>query len=1112
MSTETRPSAPRERSEVRFTNEQTFGDFTVSGGEFRRRLRRIGKTCLRPTVLLVALLIAHLCSRLMLHRTSPSSAAHNYERTYAVSLSLLAGRGFHDLAIDDSAASAPLRDFFGMRSLQISRADFDAYLASKPDPAGDPWVGRYMPLASTRVLDVRMAAFLWRIFGIDRRVLTTFYSLLSVATCGCLFFIARRLTNSDWAGLAAAALLTFSPIEGFLNTWSWRDSSPMWFTAASFAWFISVMDRPRRQAVNLAACLALGVLTTLGIGWRPDALMLAPFLAMCMTIRLIANRAGWRHLLAAASCFLLGAFSAHAAITSLGPEEEEAQTANIGYHMAFYSDFRRSQLLGIENSFQVLFDDMQTLDDARQIYRADHPDSEPLQYLTPEYCDICRTMFFEQLNYNLYRWVSRFPRFYFQSLAGLDRDSVIGEPGSRRIRSGLRSPLRQTFRLGDRLGHAMPFLFLLGVLATTCTGRQRLPALLLALFSVYYTGIMFIVLPDQKHIGVLLVPLYAFAGAGVWGIVRLFVRSAWRGESRAAWYAGFRRAITLTAIVTTAWGLSCALAYCHSVSRREQLLSDIQKRAASGIDAPETLRGGRNFAVSFRPDSPGEACGYLLTIAASDHPGTLVCRQLYFPHDWAQMWGRELTTRHTLVSNRTQSFFVSCVRCARLGDPRPQLCAVAIDGAARITDSTRVAMTDWDHPQISTLFYEGQNSPGSPAVDQSPTDRVFPNGRAFADGSPDKLQANRDGMTDRLLATAAPPPAGRPLRHLIARSTDTGLWKIAMSDGWRFSFADLNFWSPATKWLQLQSGDFNGDGMFDLISQAPDGQWWVATANGGYHEFRSIDSLPRDARYDFVGVGDFNGDGLDDLILRSTDGHWTVAFSTGDGFRCQSIDGLPHGATPQHILIGDFLGNGRSQVAGLVSKSGRWTIARLEGKQWVSRTWGDFSPGVDWQHLTVGDFCGSGHADIAAWNPATGDWIVGHDAGAGLVAKPFGTWPARKTWKCIQVGQFGDGRYAGLAAVDSATDEVNIAVSDGQRFTTRQYPGHAALADQFFVGPFSGGPRDELVGIATDGQLWVGKFQPDGELRFESWGRWPDADRLTDFRAVGFWPEHRPSR
>ena len=59
--------------------------------------------------------------------------------------------------------------------------------------------------------------FYGALFGIDRRALAAFYSLLSVATCAALFYIARRLTGSGWAGLAAAALLTISPIEGFLK-------------------------------------------------------------------------------------------------------------------------------------------------------------------------------------------------------------------------------------------------------------------------------------------------------------------------------------------------------------------------------------------------------------------------------------------------------------------------------------------------------------------------------------------------------------------------------------------------------------------------------------------------------------------------------------------------------------------------------------------------------------------------------------------------------------------------------------------------------------------------------------------------------------------------------
>ena len=236
---------------------------------FIRRLQRIGGKLLRPTVLLVALLIVHLCSRLWLHRTSPLSGVHNFDRVYAVSLSLMAGRGFNDLAVDASPASAPLREFFELRRTHISREEFATYLASEPDSTRDSKYQWYLPLATTRVADVRLAAILWRIFGIDRHVLATFYSLFSLATCAALFFIARRLTGSGWAGLAASALLTLSPIEGFLNTWSWRDASPMWFTALALAWFVCGFERFRRPAMNLGSYLVLGALTCSG-DWMAD--------------------------------------------------------------------------------------------------------------------------------------------------------------------------------------------------------------------------------------------------------------------------------------------------------------------------------------------------------------------------------------------------------------------------------------------------------------------------------------------------------------------------------------------------------------------------------------------------------------------------------------------------------------------------------------------------------------------------------------------------------------------------------------------------------------------------------------------------------------------------
>jgi hypothetical protein len=179
--------------------------------------------------------------------------------------------------------------------------------------------------------------------------------------------------------------------------------------------------------------------------------------------------------------------------------------------------------------------------------------------------------------------------------------------------------------------------------------------------------------------------------------------------------------------------------------------------------------------------------------------------------------------------------------------------------------------------------------------------------------------------------------------------------------------------------------------------------------------------------------------------------------------------------------------------------------------------WGDFPPGAHWQHPRAADFCGTGHAAVAAWDPASGNWTVGHDEARRLIAKPFGKWEPGKNWKCVATGRFGKGSAAGIAALDATTGQICVADSDGQRFTTHRYPGHPAMTERFYVGAFSGKACDELLGIAADGQLWVGKFadgsagedkSSGGTLRFSSWGRWPDFERLTDFRTISYWPEN----
>ncbi len=815
--------------------------------------------------------------------------------------------------------------------------------------------------------------------------------------------------------------------------------------------------------------------------------------------------------------------------------------------MAAYADFSRANLLQIENSFQAQFCDVQVLRMARQIGRAEHPDAPPLEYLSPAYGRVCQKMFFEELHYNLFHWVFRFPLSYLQILGGLDADSAAQQVGASRILDDVPLFMRPLFAAVDWCGRLLPWLFLLGALGMIVASPQRYSAAVLLAFSIYYAVILFLVLPEQKHIGPLLVPLYALSGIGIWLLPKLvrsmagLVRSGpqhWQAALASGTLIPARRLGAGLVAAAAVWGVASTAAYFHSVAARQRLLDEIQSLAARGTDAPERLRGQNGFAVQLAPGDSHDATGYLLKIEAGAYPNTLTCRQVTFPRDWDPVWGRALITYHRLYPNREQYFFVSCLQGSEEGDPRPYLCSVEIHGEARITACTRVDLSRWTHSQVTTLFHAEQRSPGSPREGFRSCDWMFVGLRALADSVDSTSESHRlqphDGGTPSTnlepMATGRSGASGPfPLRHLAAHSLVNGSFQAAVSDGWQFTRSALNYWAPATHWSHLATGDFNGDGLEDFVGQTAEGQWWWAICDGAYHGFHRLTGLPEGVRCDFVGVGDFNGDGLDDLAIRAADGRWWLALANVSGFSCERAAPWPGNPPPENLLIGDFLGNGRRQIAGLDSKTGDWTLAQWDGGHWNVRPWIRFDPPdmapsaysyarredprkqrragqPVWLHPVAGDFYGTGHAAVAAWNATSEDWHVGRCDAQSLTVQYFADGPSAGDCQSIQAGRFDGGRATGFAALDARTGDVVISTSDGQHFTTRRYPGHPSLAQHMFVGDFAGLGRDQLLGLDADGKLWLGTLDSTG-LKFEPRGCWPDADHCADFRVIGFWPQ-----
>jgi hypothetical protein len=173
----------------------------------------------------------------------------------------------------------------------------------------------------------------------------------------------------------------------------------------------------------------------------------------------------------------------------------------------------------------------------------------------------------------------------------------------------------------------------------------------------------------------------------------------------------------------------------------------------------------------------------------------------------------------------------------------------------------------------------------------------------------------------------------------------------------------------SSDWSVIGIGDFNGDGLDDILWRNVDGTIsnWLATANGDFtindanalHEVETSWNVP--------GVGDFNGDGQDDVLWRSDAGALSDWLSGAEGsFAVNDANALTTVSTNWQVVgVGDFNGDGRSDIL--------WRNDAGQVSDWLGQANGGFvtndqnaftSAGLDWTVAGVGDFNGDGRGDV----------------------------------------------------------------------------------------------------------------------------------------------------